>query len=927
MIEISIDKQIIELSDNASITLSSTLRTIGKIETLDGEYSFSFDIPTTPKNNKILGFKNDLDTLNKFNANYKVLINIDDAQIFEGSLLINSITKDSYSCNVYINKINTISEIFGDARLTDIQWEIEYKQDITINEENAKENPEVIFPLISYGQFQKEQKDGKYISIFSIDDSTKLYNENFLPAPNLLTLVKKCFALKGYNVGGDVFNNENIQKIYLSTNISDKQDFIYPYGKNYDGGGNGKKSMGYCRVVGYFTNYYGNDTYRNQASHITGDLSEPQFQIRAQTSSQYNWTKYNSYNIWNIITNEGGRGFGTIDVVDPDGEDKTSMWRQNRIVIPTDGYYKIQLKSEYIPGSSFGGFNSIGRDLKFMLWKTPDRHRPPELTEYSFKNNSDQMFVEVHLLKNTDFAEYKPIIPYTYMQYMMNWETGAAYRAYNEYPVYPHEPKDKWEESTEANPYPGGYCPQYLNCLAYDPSVNPNFIMGFTKSNLYKFTSVIKNGRSWDSTCADVNYVKTNVPPYYGIRLESQSGSGRLGFKRTPELTSDYQSNNLRNGSSNTIDDNNYSFQTNIEAIVYLKKNDWLQLHMITRKFDNPVSPEGANRNSDDIDDAYVGFPFEIKVSAFGDKSSNLDDDDYFDYNTPSHFPTKLQIGSFLNSETKISDFIENFIKTFNLSYSQNNNTVYFNLQKNNKQNTSTIDLTNRIIKYDFEKIEFPYSMHLKFDINEDEYGYVNSVPSDKIDLPDWKDYADVGSEKIILNGMEGEDEVKSDFSYCWYKDFNVKTANYNGQITIPVIAKDEWMTDGYKVEDNMKNDGYSLKQRMFFKGIQDNNITYGLYNINGDLQIKHLPLYNVNNNFELSFKKQTTSNQTILTNYFDTDYATNIHYFNLTCYITAQEYNLLKNGTNVIFNDNEYQVVEIEYSSDGECNLKLITL
>lgn len=916
MIEISIDGQIVELSDNASITLSSTLQSVGKIETLDGEYSFSFDIPTTPHNNKILGFKNDLDTLNKFNANYNVTLNIDDTQIFEGNLLINSITKDSYSCNVYINKVNSISEIFGDTSLADIKWEIEYKQDITINEENAKENPDVIFPLISYGQFQKEQKDGKYTSIFSIDETTKLYNENFLPCPNLLQLVKKCFEVKGLTCEGDVFENEKMKKIYLSANISDKQDFLYPYGQTQ-----GDKAMGFASINGIFKNY---SSYSYQAPHVTYDLENPQFPVRDTNEIKYNWTSVYSYNIFNILESNSENGqYGEWGTKYPDG-DNTSMWTKNRIVIPTNGYYKVELnlgiKSNFAKFAEYKHPNG-STSVTMQKWVKPDRNRPAELQNVEVGVNCDEMYMEIQLLKNTDSAEYLAIAPHTYLDYITSPER------YNRYSAYPHEKNSTRVESTEDNPYPGGYIPESGNTLNFDPRVNPNFICGITKTGPYVYTSIAKNGRSWDSTCADVNQTKSNVKPYYGLKQSWPDGGGstRPGMQTTPEMTADYGVNYLKNAEENTIETANNRFDSRIEMIMYFEKNDWLQLHMLSRAFDYPYAAGTSSRNT--VSDAPVEFPFEVRVSAFSPADVPFENDEIFDWDKPSRFPNKLQINSFLNSETKISEFIENFIKTFNLSYTQRKNSIVLNFQKSKASKTSAIDLTNRLIDYDFEKIDFPYSIQLKFDINEDEYGYVNSVPDDKIDLPDWKSYADVGSEKILLNGMEGEDEVKSNFSYCWYKDFNVKTEAYDGSITIPIIAKDEWMTDGYNVEENMKEDGYSLKQRMFFKGTQNDKITYGLYDINGVLQIKHLPLYNTDGNFELSFKKQTTYNDTILTSFFDTDYATNVHYFNLTCYITAQEYNLLKNGTHVIFNDNEYQVIEIEYSSDGECNLKLMTI
>lgn len=916
MVEITINDSIIELSDNASITLSSTLMTIGKIDSLSGEYSFSFDIPTTPRNNRILGFKNDLDTLNKFNVNYNVVINVDDTQIFQGSLLINSIDKENYKCNVFINKTNTLTDIFGESTLNEIEWDVDYKQDITINEENAKENPEVIYPLVSYGHFQREEVNGKYTSIFNIDETTKLYNENFLPAPNLLTLVRKCFESKGFTVEGDIFSDELLKKIYLSTNISDKQDFLYPYGQTQ-----GDKAMGFISLNGTFKNYSSSVV---QAPHLTYDLEDPQFPVRDTDEVKYNWTAVYSYNIFNILESNSENGqYGKWGPKYPDGN-YTSMWAKNRIVIPTNGYYKVELnlgiKSNNASFAEYKHPNG-STSVTMQKWVKPDRNRPAELQDVEIGVNCDEMYMELHLLKNTDAAEYLAIAPHTYLEYITSPER------YNRYSAYPHEKYSTRVESTEDNPYPGGYIPESGNTLNFDPSVNPNFVCGITKTGPYVYTSVAKNGRSWDSTCADMNKTKSNVSPYYGLKQSwpsSGGGTTRPGMQTTPEMTADYGANHLTNAAENTIETANTKFDSNIEMIMYFEKNDWLQLHMLTRAFDYPYAAGTSSRNT--VSDAPVEFPFEVRVSAFSPADVPFESDEIFDWNKPSRFPKKLQINSFLNSETKISDFIENFIKTFNLSYNQANNTITINTQKKDNSKTSTIDLSNRYIDYDFEKIDYPYSIQVKFDINDEEYGYVNSVPDDKIDLPDWKSYADVGSEKIILNGMEGEDEVKSNFSYCWYKDFNVITDTVNDKVNIPIIAKDEWMLDGYDIAENMKHDGYSLKQRMFIKGDVNENITYGLYDINGSLQIKHLQLKNLTNDFELSFKKYSTDNNTILKRFFDTDYSTNVHYFNLTCYITANEYRLLKNGTNVIFNDNEYKVVEIEYSSDGECSLKLVS-
>lgn len=914
MFHISINGNNIELDNNSEITLSTTLRSIAKLDTLNGEFSFSFNIPTTPSNNKILGYTNDISVYNKFNTNYKALITIDDIVVLEGNLLINSIDSESYKCNVYINKTNTLNDIFGDMKLSEINWEVDYKQDITINDENAKELPEIIYPLVSYGQFQRESVNGKYTSIFDLDNTTKLYNENFLPSPNILSLIKKCFESKGYEVDGNIFSDNLLKNIYLSTNISDKQDFIYPYGNT-----SGEKAMGFATIRGNFSNYSGT-TSPVQAQHALYDIEFPQFGVRDNYDYKYNWTEVCSYNVFNILGNNSN--YGSFTQILPDGGN-TSMWAKNRIVIPTSGFYKIEMKLGDLIGQTEAA--KIERPDKagtmtIQEWTYTSLGEPAVLQDKMINVDSNEMFMELQLLKNTDSVEYLPIAPYYNLTSLEGKPTE-----YNTYSAYKHEAKGVQEESTDLNQYTGGYVPRSGQTLNYDPSVNPNFVCGITKTGPYCYTSVAKNGRSWDLTCSDVNRVRSSVEPYFGIKQTYEVVGTRPKWTRTPEMTADYGKNTLPYSEGNQIHEMKEYFDTRIQLIMYLEKNDWLQLHLLTRRFEYPYG-SGEQGGRDIVWDTPVHFPFEITVSAFSPDDVPLDSDEIFDWSKPSRFPQKLQVNTFLNNETKISDFIDNFLKTFNLSYIQNGNNITINTQKSDNKNVSTIDLSNRWIDYDFEKIDFPYSMQVKFDINDDEFGFMESIPDDKIDLPDYKQYADIGSENIILNGLEGNEEQSTDFSYCWYHDFNVKK-DETQKITIPVIAKDEWMIDGYKVDENMKQDGYGLKQRMFLKGTQDSSITYGLYEMNGNLQIKHLPLYNIKDGIELSYKKYDTNNDTLLKRYFDTDYSTSVNYLNLTCYVTADEYMRLKSGTNVIFNDNEYQVVSIEYSSDGECKLKLVSL
>ena len=200
--------------DDLNLRFNNVFADPSKIQTIQTEYSFSFTLPVTPTNEKIFDFANILSKRNKFNKRFKTHINADGILIFDGELILSNISKEGYKCNLYINRLNTVDKIFGETKLNEItDWEIDYDQDITINEYNEGNieynEKDVFFPLVSYGMFQKIPKEDSefYTSKFDIDKYARIYNENFYPSINLLKLVEKCFNTKGYEVDGDIFDD------------------------------------------------------------------------------------------------------------------------------------------------------------------------------------------------------------------------------------------------------------------------------------------------------------------------------------------------------------------------------------------------------------------------------------------------------------------------------------------------------------------------------------------------------------------------------------------------------------------------------------------------------------------------------------------------------------------------------------------------
>jgi len=42
--------------------------------------------------------------------------------------------------------------------------------------------------------------------------------------------------------------------------------------------------------------------------------------------------------------------------------------------------------------------------------------------------------------------------------------------------------------------------------------------------------------------------------------------------------------------------------------------------------------------------------------------------------------------------------------------------------------------------------------MEVKYKIDTEEWGFETTVPPDKLNDPNWKDYGDYGSDKIVIN-------------------------------------------------------------------------------------------------------------------------------------------------------------------------------
>lgn len=918
-LDIIVNGQMVDILDRSSINLriNSVIYNPTEIKSKQAEYSFSFNLPTTPNNNRIFDYANELSKLNKFKNIYNCEVYVDGDLIFNGSLRISSIKKGFYNVNLVSIKINTLEDIFGDMTMNEIDWKIPFESVGSINTYNADLNSEVFFPLVSYGVFQKSPSSSNfsdienYTSKFVFDKSNRWYYETFNPSMSLLGIVRRAFEQKGYKVEGNIFEDDIVNKLYTSINIANDQKPTYNIGN---------PNFGALSISCQFSNYVNKNTGDARVEdYLEHNLSFPYVKC---SDDNYVWDKVDIYDLWASTNSK---------ITVPNNQylfDENS----NCIVVPADGLYKIRIS---VNGTLPTQTVTVDERIKHLGGEESLRQR-------NLNNNfNNDMPIEIQLVRNTNTCELIHGI-----QQEEWWQTtiGSSISRSTWYTAYPHENLYGSTQPTTSNALYGGYhttgdgyfipnlglpngvvveqyeffqgfMPKEGELLAFDPWVNPYFIAGVSTYGpgigsipSGKGTpSVIKNGYSWNSSTSDKNGSRYNCE-YWQLSFKPSGYEWKANT---------INKNRLLDSPDNIVTVNGQQFTGTVNAIVKLNKNDIVSLKALARHW--------SERNSS------VRFKFDcnvtVEMQAYSPNSIESMDYNGRGWNSPTEFDSDLQLGNFLNKGVQVKNFIDNFIKEFNLSYINEGNVVYLNKQQLDIDKPKyAINIDDRVNINDFETemIDYPSSLEVKYKIDTEEWGFETTVPADKLNDSNWKDYGDYGSSKIEIDDRKDNtgEELSLTTSYCWYDEFRMLDDN-GTEITkfnIPVISKYSYMIDGYSYQESMKVDGKGLPMRYWFRN-PPTRIS---------VLVNKVPIYittttNELNGSELSYKNKDGS---LLRRFFNLHPNLSSNYVKIKCYLTAKEYQQLKIGANVIYNSDTYIVSEIggfDAMGINTCELTLI--
>lgn len=942
-IELWINGSKVELEDQKSLNMrfNNVITDPTKISSNQAEYSFEFEIPATPKNNVILDYANNLGKLNKFHQRYNAEVYADGTVIFSGTITINGFKENKYQLNLVSVKVYSLDDIFGDATMDKIPWYIPFDGAPTINEKNGQLETDVVFPFVSYGAFQKSpySKDNvasDYTSKFDLDQWNRWYVESFPPSANVMETLRKAFEYKDYKVGGDAFQDKFLSNIYSSVNLADGQSPIYNLG-NPKFGKVDLDVFWNSSGVGYIQNL------KYPYWRIGGLWSLETNQVE---DSEWNFSSVQLYDILesgNVTVNE------STYLYQPD---------EHMIVIPADGWYKINLTvaatlkddinssftaSQYCRESCLT-YNVEERDVEI-----PVNFRTTTPIEVQLVRNYDDNIElirgkNIFNVKSGNPSEttwcnmpnhYNMVCPFPHEQLGNGWWLGG-YLA-GDYVYAPPTRTDNFESGRTL--YNWDYNVGYINkddtLMMYDPAVSKAFICGFTSlgnDNGGGCAAVMKNGYSWSKTVSDKNQAIYTQVGY-------DAASAPMGFYPSSEIFTTATTHN-----KNTYIDcpTQYFSQTytsvagNIDCMVYLNKNDRLQLYAVHRDYSYGGYSKTYNTS--------VHASLKIEAASPNSYASLIRKN--YGYYSPTEFDVDLKVSNFFNKETKISDWVQQVSDAFNLEIVQNGKTVDINTRK--KPNLMTaVDIDDRCNYSEAEAkaIDYPKSMAVKYKIDTDEWGFersaVNAAGGDEsiLNEDDWKKYGDSGYTTIQLNDdsyVTSTSDKNLQFSYTWYDTFHWYGVNDSFQkitdtavdLRIPVISKFTYMIDGYDYEESMKHDGYGLAQRFWFKPSNS-----GCYVWTRTYPPERVFLYlptNLYTNYRdvyLNLSYKNTENS-LLTQFFNVNAYLASNYVIIDVYLTADEYNRIKNGALVHFDSDLYIPVEVsgyDPSGNNATTLKLM--
>ena len=987
MIQLYINGKLCDVDDEFDIRLEKSFDNTNIHVIEEAEYSFEIELPITKRNREAFGFVDAFDVAAKFGQVYDAVLNADEVNVLVGKFIMEEIESDKYSGNLYVPHKKTLKDVLGDKKMRDIKEHPMYISswdDIkTINENwiynRTNADRHIAFPYILYRL--PYNYTGSTLPITTQDLSasgSSFTTETVFPAYNVLSVIKDIFETEGYKIQGNVFQMEKFTELFQTFGNLAQKDYaesrLVPYYMRF--------GWQYCNRWGA----YGDRQENTSSTLLINDLFEdPQMSVGVDAILLSDNTVFDyeldEYNMLVKGTNSDAR----------------------TIVIPQDGWYEIKCNGRIDYPIQNGHWSQEGRVNVCGNYNDADRvDMSQNLVEFQVKKTSTPM----QTVQFYSFNMATPMIPTNlskdniYDKALSDGWIGQIipFRTMNVKLSY-DQARNKFAKNGRAaivKDYSGFDTSEFLcgarfGCV-WNSEVHSDDRTPDKRAAEMAMTCLPDPTKAEGGVYIDpaTNVVTPLMPLYQtmGIRQEypdmfrydygsqtaqvlvrDDSYSNFDGYNRfTPPTeegqigtwnTDGYERRQYAGQSDSYATIVNSTTGTfNISTCVWLEKGDNISLELIM-PYNNfrdecgwAETCDWKHRGNSGINITRCVGNFEIGIVATQKDWIPTQTNPIPTYEQV-RTPRKTNVNQWLG-DTKVNDYIENFLNTFNLKLTRVNNTTYSIDTMTNENDTygNVIDIDKWANVRDavFTRLDTKNSK-LEWTISTDEEGYVHG--NDTREVKTIRDESGYSGSVSFINDADtsaDEEKVKSNWSYTWSKDItfvNGDVAFREGVKEVPVIGDaDLWQQNYISITD--KDFATDKTSRLIYLDRDADTRLYNWFNVHGyknDSTIDEIkaPLIfcknymtyknnlNVYKTFRLDYDNElsTKTDQTITDVFYN---ITKGHQYevDLPVKLPNNIYESIRSNTLVKFNDALFKVIGIEghdVSMEDEATLKLITL
>ena len=835
-IELVVEGQELDISNSINLRLNDVLYNPLTVSNNQSSYSFSFDLPATAKNCKVLGYANVLEAPAKFSQRYNVTVYASSNILFEGTMIVNSLKEGKFNCNLVSVQVLSLEDIFGDMKMSDINWSVPFDGIPTINDVNnyASGDTKYWFPLACYGAFQKDPYHSDdyasdYTSKFVFDKWNRWHYSQFYPSVNVSELIKKAFRQKGYDVVGDAYSDDVFTSVYLTPNLADEQVPVYNLGNPLFGEANinfawSNRDQNNGKIDGGVSDL----TFKYLPTGFPGSSSSwPVAYTRSSKTMGYDYCNLTEVEWWDMLGSEMGGGGTEVN--------KSYLYDngESALIIPADGYYQITLSFD---GQLLAGDGGIQADT--WSFKTNGEAIQGIPTTPVPLDASLSAPLEIQLVRN--FDEDDPQLELIYGKnktiYWANGE-GAGPSGETITTCFPHESLAQQYPCPCSNQAALERTDQYLyrgGSRSGDGgggSFGGNKIQrrghsgggdgsrtGTTGGDSGGNDNGGSGRRPHSASTRELGYLYQDKLMAYDPAVNAnfllgfstlQGGvaavikDGKSWSRVYPASSDSYytmsgytheyvDSAGTSISESSTVNKNflsgcpigNCSASASaatgqVQGIFYFYRNDIISLKAVQRLYTNYSYTQSEVGQCN----YYWSVTGNLKIKAMADMTRASFKSLPPVYNMQSLFPYNLQLGNFLNSGETVASFVSDVQKVFSLQILQGQKEVTINTRTEKpSRSNGFVNLNDRVsadlvYSNDMEvnKLNLPATFAVQWALDEKEFGFVQSCPVEYQEEENWKDYCNSGYTTIKLDNDSYNTDYKTvntNFSYNWYYPF-----------------------------------------------------------------------------------------------------------------------------------------------------------